>query len=82
MVRHVIYAFDRATHLVYSCVCMVIFSVQSSPLSIQEYCYEFVGLCMDFHAILKMMFPRFYLKNPIFGNHHVNRVFITSCRDY
>ena len=21
-------------------------------------------------------------KNPIFGNHRVNRVFITSCRDY
>ena len=82
MVRHVVCAFDRATHFVYARVCVVIFSVQSSPLSIQEYRYEFVKLCVDFQVVFKMMFPRFYFKNPIFGNHRMNRVFITSCRDY
>ena len=69
--------------LLVSCtLVMVIFSVQSSPLSIQEYRYEFVKLCVDFHVVLKMMFPRFYFKNPIFGNYRVNRVSITLCRDY
>ena len=80
--RHTVCAFDRAARFVYAHVYAVIFSVQSSPLSIQEYCYEFVKLCVDFHVVLKMMFPRFYFKNLIFGNHRVNCVFTTSCWDY
>ena len=33
--------------------------------------------CRHENDVSKVLF-----KNPIFGNHRVNRVFITSCRDY
>ena len=42
------------------CVCVVIFRVRSNPLSIQEYRYAFVKLCMDFLVVLKIMFTGFY----------------------